>query len=298
MMWRHHHRKLAFTLLLLIVGFVLALRFGTLKEAGLIDWLDVLAEGSALLVVCGWLCLIVSSRPAGRVTEWLYYGSLLLVFSYFLNLLDEFLRYAPGMRLLSWLESFPAPVGMIVLTIGLIGWHREQRAIDRQLRGRELFLRDHQLIDPLTQLYGNEYLHAVLNREISLQQQSHKPLALLVVNIRQFSYFNRTHGVAAGDTLLCWLAEWLSSQLRPTDLLCRAEGDCFVALLPDTALPAAELIAAHIQRQLLRQESPEAQPELRVLAMAVTSHNAVDALLAARRALENTKAVAGQWQPA
>lgn len=297
-MWRLHQRKLIFTLLLLCAGFALALHLGTLKPAESIDYLDVIADGSAFLVVCGWLWLIVCSRPSGRVTEWLYYGSLLLVFSYFLNLLDEFLRYAPSVRLLSWLESFPAPVGMIVLTIGLVGWHREQRAIDRQLRGRELFLRDHQLIDPLTQLYGKEYLHAVLNREISLQQQNQRPLALLVVNIRQFGQFNRAHGVAAGDALLCWLAEWLSSQLRPTDLICRSDGDCFVALLPDTSLAAAELIASYLQHQLMRQEARGGHPELCVLALAVTSSNAIDALREASQALSNNKTTARQWQPA
>jgi diguanylate cyclase (GGDEF)-like protein len=285
-MWQQHRRKLLFSLLLLSCSTLLALQLGDLKPWQQIDPVDALGEGITLLVCSAWLWLILSSRPAGRVTERLYYGSLLLVYCYFLDVADEFIRYQPDSVLMTWLESFAAPVGMVLLTIGLIGWHHEQRAIDRQLRGRELFLRDHQLLDPLTQLYGPDYLHAVLSREIGLQQ----PLALLVIDICQFSQFNRRFGVAAADELLCQLGEALASQLRFSDLVCRFRGDCFIAVLPATSLQQAEVLQQHITQQLSRFSLHQQAPALTVMALAVNATNADIALSQAKAALQAIKA--------
>lgn len=258
----------------------MAISAGSPKPSQLFDPLDILGEGTTLLVASLWLCLIVSSRPAGPVTDWLYYGSLLLMYSYFLDLLDEFIRYPDTLRLMSWLESLPAPIGMLLLTYGLVGWHREQRAINRQLRGRELFLRDHHLIDPLTQLYGADYLHAVLNREIELHRAQHKPLSLLLLDINNFAGFNRRCGVAAGDNYLSQLAELLSSQLRHCDVICRYSGDRFVALLPDTTEIQAQIMAQHIQQQL-HLVSEDNEPQLTLVCCNVTQKNANAALQAA-----------------
>lgn len=291
-MWRQHRYKMLFSLLLLLSGLLLAIDIGSAKHSNEFDWLDILGEGTTLLVACGWLGLIISSRPAGRVTEWLYYGSLLLVYSYFLDLLDEFIRYPDHIRLMSWLESLPAPVGMLVLTYGLIGWHREQRAINRQLRGRELFLRDHQLIDPLTQLYGLEYLQAVLQREIELHQSQHKALSLLVLDIDNFAAFNRQYGMASGDAYLGQLSELLSNQLRHSDVVCRYAGDRFIALLPNTALAQANIMAQHLRQQLSQLAIAKQQPQLTLVEMAVQHHSAQSALHAADQAMALAKKTA------
>ena len=293
-MWRQHRYKILFSLLLLLSGLLLAIDTGDAKHSNEFDWLDILGEGTTLLVACGWLGLIISSRPAGRVTEWLYYGSLLLVFSYFLDLLDEFIRYPEATRLMSWLESLPAPVGMLVLTYGLVGWHREQRAINRQLRGRELFLRDHQLIDPLTQLYGAEYLHAVLQREIELhlnqQRSQQKTLCLLVLDIDDFAGFNRRHGIDAGDAYLSALSELLSSQLRHSDVICRYAGDRFIAVLPNTTPGQAQIMAQHLRQQITQLASAEEAPQLTVAGMTVQQHSAQTALQQADIAIKQAKA--------
>ena len=288
-MWQQHRYKLLSSLLLLSSGLLLAIHTGDAKPGHEFDWLDILGEGTTLLVACGWLGLIISSRPAGRVTDWLYCGSLLLVYSYFLDLLDEFIRYPDHIRLMSWLESLPAPVGMLILTYGLVGWHREQRAINRQLRGRELFLRQHQLIDPLTQLYGAAYLQAVLQREIELHQSQHKALSLLVVDIDNFSQFNRHHGMAAGDAYLSQLSELLSSQLRHSDLVCRYAGDRFIALLPETAEPQALIMAQHLRQQLLQLADSQNEPATTVVALAVRQGSTKAAFKAAEQALAVAK---------
>lgn len=289
-MWRQHRYKILLSLILLLCGLLLALNTGAAKHSNEFDALDILGEGTTLLVACGWLGLIISSRPAGRVTEWLYYGSLLLVFSYFLDLLDEFIRYPEQFRLMSWLESLPAPIGMLVLTYGLVGWHREQRAINRQLRGRELFLRDHQLIDPLTQLYGADYLHAVLQREIELHLSQHRTLCLLVLDIDDFAGFNRHHGIAAGDAYLSRLSELLSSQIRHSDVICRYAGDRFVAVLPNTTPGQAQIMAQHLRQQITQLALAGDAPQLTVAGMTVQQHSAQAALQQADIVIKQAKA--------
>lgn len=255
-MWRQHLDKLGGSLLLLLLAILLAFQIGDLKADGRIDWWDSLGEITTLVVASSWLCLIVCSRPRGPVSNWLFAGSFLLVFSYSLDVLDEVLSYPDNIRLMSWLESFPAPLGMVLLTFGLLGWHREQLAINRQLQVRELFLRDHQLLDPLTQLYGPLYLQAVLDRELELHRQQQQPLSLLMLDISGFSAYNRRFGIAAGDHLLTQFSELLTHQLRQRDLICRYAGDCFVALLPQTETATAQVLNRHLQQQL-RQLLPE-----------------------------------------
>ena len=255
-MWRQHLDKLGGSLLLLLLAILLAFQIGDLKADGRVDWWDSLGEITTLVVASSWLCLIVCSRPRGPVTNWLFAGSFLLVFSYSLDVLDEVLSYPDNIRLMSWLESFPAPLGMVLLTFGLLGWHREQLAINRQLQVRELFLRDHQLLDPLTQLYGPLYLQAVLDRELELHRQQQQPLSLLMLDISGFSAYNRRFGIAAGDHLLTQFSELLTHQLRQRDLICRYAGDCFVALLPQTETATAQVLNRHLQQQL-RQLLPE-----------------------------------------
>ncbi len=293
-MWRHHLNKLVFSLLLLLAGISLALHYGSLKSWGQLDLWDSVGELTSLTVAIGWLCLIVSSRPAGPVTNWLYSGSFLLVFSYSVDLLDEVITYPEPHRLMSWLESFPAPIGMLLLTFGLVGWHREQLAINRQLQGRKLFLRNHALIDPLTQLYGPAYLQAVLERELELHRQQQQPLSLLMLDIRGFSAYNRHFGIAAGDHFLTQFSELLTHQLRPRDLICRLAGDCFVAVLPQTEIASAQVLSGHLQQQL-RQLLPEQNVQLTAVALQLPLAqlpHADAALELARQALQQAKPAA------
>lgn len=294
-MWRQHLIKISLPLPLLCMGLMLALTLGSLKHPAEFDWLDILGEGVVLLVAILWLTLIISSRPTGRVTEWLYYGSLLLVCSFFLDLLDEFIRYPEHIRTMSWLESLPAPVGMLALTYGLVGWHREQRIINRQLQGRELFLRDHRLLDPLTQLYGVDYLYAVLARDLELHKADQRPLSLLMLNINQFAAFNRQHGMAAGDDYLVKLAELCASQLRASDVLCRYAGDRFVALLANTNLQQAQIIAQHLQQHLVQLNGDVTDLTISIAVNEVTQQTASQALQQTEEKLKASKAQAAPW---
>ncbi len=139
---------------------------------------------------------------------------------------------------------------MLILTLGLIGWHKEQAFINRQLASRELHLRHYQLLDPLTKLYKPEYLLAVLKRELELQQQHQQPFCLALVDISQFSRFNREQGMAAADLLLQQLSELTLLQFRSGDLVCRYSGDKFVILMPQSNQAIAQSLLQNASREL------------------------------------------------
>ncbi|EKE82110.1 signal protein [Idiomarina xiamenensis 10-D-4] len=198
-------------------------------------------------MVCIWLWLILAARPAGQVTAYLYSGSQLLVFSHTLDLLDEFFSYPDSFRLMSWLESIPLPVGMFILTLGVIGWYREQRQVNRQLQGREKFLREHQFIDPLTALYTQSYLHHVVERE---QQLGQFPLTLMLLDIANFDGINQKLGVPEADQILIQIAESLALNVRPTDIVCRYGGDKFVIVLARTSANQGKQLQRWLSHQL------------------------------------------------
>lgn len=269
-MWRQHLTSLLLLLAALFVGCLLAFTIGQAKPPASISWYDVLGEAVTLLVACGWLGLVVAYRPAGAVSHCLIAGTGLLIWSYALDLFDEFFKYTGVDHPQSLLESAPAPFGMVLLTIGVAGWMREQRIVHRQLLGREHFLRDHRLLDPLTKLYNRSYLQHALERELELRKPE-QPLSLLVIDVEGFARYNHEHGAVAGDCLLVRLAEWVLIRMRPSSLLCRYGGDRFVMLLPDTSLTRAARLG-----QVLQQRFAELGDEAAACSLRCSAH-AVDA---------------------
>ena len=57
-------------------------------------------------------------------------------------------------------------------------------------------------------------------------------MSLVLLDFDDFKAVNDVHGHAAGDELLRWAAQTMSSALRPGDFLARLGGDEFAAVLP------------------------------------------------------------------
>jgi diguanylate cyclase (GGDEF)-like protein len=74
-----------------------------------------------------------------------------------------------------------------------------------------------------------------------------EPLALVFCDLDGFKDVNDRFGHEAGNEVLRAVAERLSGQLRPADVLCRYGGDEFVILLPGTTLTDARSAAERIR---------------------------------------------------
>lgn len=244
----HHRCKLALLVLAANIGLWLNIAFGTHKAFSEWQWLDIAGEGGTALFMLFWLALVLKSRPTGRITNYLVLGLCCLFFSWWIDLLDEFIRLPSHIGWDHWMESGPMPIGMVLLTIGLFHWHREQLAITQQMEKRERVFREHRLFDKLTPLGGAAYLKRQVSDCLTLSREQQQPLSLLALDLDHFSAINQQYGHAEGDAVLQALSQLLLLNLRRHDLLCRLAGDRFVVLLPNTGESQARLLALELEQ--------------------------------------------------
>jgi diguanylate cyclase (GGDEF)-like protein len=138
------------------------------------------------------------------------------------------------------------PIGLVLLTLGIYHWHREQLSINEQLRKRERLFREHRSLDFTTNLSGADYLRKQLIQALPEHRNATKPLALLFIDVDNFSAINRHYGHQHGDHLLQSLSELMLLNIRRGDLLCRYAGDRFALILPNTGRVLAENITGEI----------------------------------------------------
>ena len=242
-----HRLKLAALLLAANAALLLHLGAGDLKPMGDWVWLDILGEGGSALLCLVWLGLVLKSRPAGRVTNFLAIGLGLVFLSWWVDALDEFILLPDAISWDHWLESAPMPLGLVLLTLGIYHWHREQLAISAQMEKRERLFREHLLFDKLTPLNTADYLRRQLQQSLVEARTEQQPLSLVILDLDDFSQINRLHGHAEGDRVLQALTQLLLLNLRHRDLLCRLAGDRFVVLLPNTGAREAQLLADELR---------------------------------------------------
>ena len=242
-----HRLKLAALLLAANAALLLHLGAGDLKPMGDWVWLDILGEGGSALLCLVWLGLVLKSRPAGRVTNFLALGLGLVFLSWWVDALDEFILLPDAISWDHWLESAPMPLGLVLLTLGIYHWHREQLAISAQMEKRERLFREHLLFDKLTPLNTADYLRRQLQQSLTEARAAQQPLSLVILDLDDFSQINRLHGHAEGDRVLQALTQLLLLNLRHRDLLCRLAGDRFVVLLPNTGAREAQLLAEELR---------------------------------------------------
>ena len=242
-----HRLKLAALLLAANAALLLHLGAGDLKPMSDWVWLDILGEGGSALLCLVWLGLVLKSRPAGRVTNFLAIGLGLVFLSWWVDALDEFILLPDAISWDHWLESAPMPLGLLLLTLGIYHWHREQLAISAQMEKRERLFREHLLFDKLTPLNTADYLRRQLQQSLAEARAEQQPLSLVILDLDDFSQINRLHGHAEGDRVLQALTQLLLLNLRHRDLLCRLAGDRFVVLLPNTGAREAQLLAEELR---------------------------------------------------
>jgi diguanylate cyclase (GGDEF)-like protein len=103
------------------------------------------------------------------------------------------------------------------------------------------------ITDGLTGLANRTRLDTLLTEEIPRAQRYGRALSVLMLDIDHFKRINDTHGHLAGDTVLRQIAGLLHQRLRPSDEIGRYGGEEFCAILPETTLEQAALIAESLR---------------------------------------------------
>ncbi|ARN19716.1 diguanylate cyclase domain-containing protein [Piscinibacter gummiphilus] len=238
--------------LFLLAAAAVALLFaatGSPKPPSAWRGIDLLGEGGTAVMAAAWMRIVLASRPAGQVTLRLALGLGLLALGAWADTLDEvFSMHAAPWRVDKWLESGLTPLGMLLLTLGLMGWRREQFQLSEHMHQRERLFREHRGFDRITQLASTDYLR----EQIALDQDAGTPpaSALLMLEIDGLQALLRQHDRRDGVRALRSVTHQLLLNLRPEDLLCRHAGDRFLVLLPRTALSEGQRTARHLARMV------------------------------------------------
>ena len=126
----------------------------------------------------------------------------------------------------------------------LIAQHVEREQLMQALQQRNEQLTRLALTDALTQLPNRAAVRDALHRLLARAQRSGHSVLVAFIDLDGFKCVNDKHGHAAGDRLLCAVAQGLQAVLRAGDVVGRIGGDEFVMVTP-CAAPAPGLSTMH-----------------------------------------------------
>lgn len=119
-------------------------------------------------------------------------------------------------------------------------------SVRRERRRAEETIQHLAYYDALTDLPNRALLYDRLQQAILAGHREEKPFALLLLDLDRFKEINDTMGHGRGDLLLQQVATRLRDALRKSDTMARLGGDEFAAVLPNTKMDGATLIARKI----------------------------------------------------
>ena len=127
-------------------------------------------------------------------------------------------------------------------------------AIDNaQIRAR---LEHQAQTDSLTGLFNHRRFHERLLGALQEASRTHKPVAVLMLDIDDFKRVNDVHGHGIGDELLKLLADTVRSAVRPEDVVCRLGGEEFGVVMGACDGPDATQVAGRIVKRLGELDPP------------------------------------------
>lgn len=107
------------------------------------------------------------------------------------------------------------------------------------------------LIDILTGIPNRRGFDNQMTSEWGLAIRGKKSIGLLMIDIDHFKQFNDLYGHQQGDEVLKTVAKVLTSTLRrPTDQVARWGGEEFAAILPDTDMQGAWMVAEGMRENI------------------------------------------------
>ena len=133
--------------------------------------------------------------------------------------------------------------GLFGLGCLLPDWWQGHRIRNEQLRRATSESRT----DPLTGLLNRRVIDRRLQEELARSHRYGHPLSVMLIDLDDFKSINDRYGHATGDAVLRGVARSIERSIRSIDIAGRYGGEEFLVLLPETAVPGAEVVAQRIR---------------------------------------------------
>ena len=104
--------------------------------------------------------------------------------------------------------------------------------------------------DSLTGLFNHRTFHEELLHALQETSRTHRPVAVLMLDIDDFKRVNDVHGHGVGDELLRLLADTLRVAVRPEDVVCRLGGEEFGVIMSACDAADANRVAERLVDRL------------------------------------------------
>ena len=104
--------------------------------------------------------------------------------------------------------------------------------------------------DALSGVYNRSTFEETLNREVKLAHRYNRSLSVVILDIDDFKQFNDNFGHTLGDQVIKSTAANISACVRSTDIVFRYGGEEFVALLSNTSVDGAVMLAERIRKAI------------------------------------------------
>jgi diguanylate cyclase (GGDEF)-like protein len=117
-------------------------------------------------------------------------------------------------------------------------------------------------VDSLTGLLNRGQLGPRVSELVAAARRTERPLSCLMIDLDHFKAVNDTYGHQAGDEVLAETARRLDRAKRATDILIRYGGEEFLALLPETSVEGALVVAEKLRLAVAEKEITYRAPDV------------------------------------
>ena len=126
-----------------------------------------------------------------------------------------------------------------------------RKTIEEDLMRKNALLEKLSYMDGLTQIHNRRYFDINLEKEWNRSARHGASISIILFDIDHFKAYNDTYGHQQGDECLKLVAKTAEAALkRPGDFISRYGGEEFAAVLPDTDLEGAMLVAGKIRSSI------------------------------------------------
>jgi len=195
-----------------------------------------------------------------------------------------------------------------VLIVAWLAFYLNHLQEERDRLNREVLLQAHELKKAKealmsrsatsggTQTYHEQLLDSWLTTEYERAKRYRRPLSLLLAAIDSFAELSRREGLVVAEVIGQEVAQLLKENVRLVDIVIRQDIDRVIAILPETQLSQARIVAERIryvvEKNAFRIEGKEIKLTVSIGFTSfdpLVHHNKEDLLVAVEKALVQAK---------